>query len=93
MEQARLYIERSSLFGINVHKNCSAHFRAAFSEPNIFACHHHHHPLHHHHHHHHICHGVGPLIDPFQSQVSTSLFSMSTLILSARWGVVFHYPG
>ena len=29
---------------------------------------------HHHHHHHHICHGVGPLVDPFRSHVSRSLF-------------------
>ena len=29
---------------------------------------------HNHHHHHHICHGVGPLVDPFRSHVSRSLF-------------------
>jgi len=26
------------------------------------------------HHHHHLCHGVGPLVDPFRSHVSRSLF-------------------
>jgi len=26
-----------------------------------------------HHHHHHICHGVGPLVDPFRSHVSRHL--------------------
>ena len=26
------------------------------------------------HHHHHTCHGVGPLVDPFRSHVSRSLF-------------------
>jgi len=39
---------------------------------------HHHHNQHHHHHHHiiiiNICHGVGPLVDPFRSHVSISLF-------------------
>ena len=39
-----------------------------------------------------IIHGVGPLVVPFQSHISRSL-QRSTMIPSASWGVVFHYPG
>jgi len=38
-----------------------------------------------------IFHGVGPLVDPFRSHVSS--LQRSTMIPSAIWGVVFHYPG
>ena len=34
-----------------------------------------------HHHHNHICHGVGPLVDPFRSHVSRRLFKVLALFL------------
>jgi hypothetical protein len=40
-----------------------------------------------------ICHGVGPLVDPFLSHTSRSLFKGPTMIPSASWGIVFNYPG
>ena len=42
---------------------------------------------HHHHHHHHHHHGVGPLVDPFRSHVSRSLFKslLSFLLLVREW--------
>jgi hypothetical protein len=42
------------------------------------------------HHHQHICHGVGPLVDPFVSRIQKSL-QRSAMIPSASWGIVFHY--
>jgi len=37
--------------------------------------------------HHHICHGVGPLVDPFRESLQRF-----TMIPSVSWGLVFHYP-